>query len=92
MNYYHKTIMIINLSYKDKIIQSKDVHYPDNIDAFAEGALTWMINAFKTNFNIDISKYSLQQLKQKPNSITIEINHEDLKQWRDRRLNDLGIV
>ena len=87
MNYYHKTIMIINLSYKDKIIQSKDVHYPDNIDA-----LTWMINAFKTNFNIDISKYSLQQLKQKPNSITIEINHEDLKQWRDRRLNYLGIV
>jgi hypothetical protein len=78
--------MIINLSYKDKIIQSKDVHYPDNIDA-----LTWMINAFKTNFNIDISKYSLQQLKQKPNSITIEINHEDLKQWRDRRLKDLGI-
>jgi hypothetical protein len=49
MNYYHKTIMIINLSYKNKIIQSKDVHYPDNIDA-----LTWMINAFKHNFNIDI--------------------------------------
>ena len=76
--------MIINLSYKDKIIQSKDVHYPDNIDA-----LTWMINAFKTNFNIDISKYSLQQLKQKPNSITIEINHEDIKEWRDRRLTHL---
>ena len=78
--------MIINLSYKDKIIQSKDVHYSDNKDA-----LTWMIDAFKTNFNIDISKYSLQQLKQRPNSITIEINHEDLKQWRDRRLNYLGI-
>lgn len=76
--------MIINLSYKDKIIQSKDVHRPDNVDA-----LTWIINAFKTNFNIDISKYSINKLKQKPNSITVEINHEDIKQWRDRRLNDL---
>ena len=76
--------MIINLSYKDKIIQSKDVHRPDNVDA-----LTWIINAFKTYFNIDISKYSLNKLKQNPNSITVEINHEDIKQWRDRRLNDL---
>ena len=76
--------MIINLSYKDKIIQSKDVHRPDNVDA-----LTWIINAFKTNFNIDISKYSINKLKQKPNSITVEINHEDIKQWRDSRLNDL---
>ena len=25
--------MLINLSYKNKIIQSKDVHYPDNVDA-----------------------------------------------------------
>jgi hypothetical protein len=76
--------MIINLSYKKKIIQSKDVHYPDNVNA-----LNWMIDAFKTNFNIDISKYSLQQLKQKPNSITIEINHDDIKEWRDRRLTHL---
>ena len=29
MNYLHKTIMIINLSYKNKIIQSKDVHDPN---------------------------------------------------------------
>ena len=84
MDYYHKTIMIINLSYKKKIIQSKDVHYPDNVNS-----LNWMIDAFKSNFHIDISKYSLQQLKQKPNSITIEINHEDIKQWRDRRLTNL---
>ena len=76
--------MIINLSYKDKIIQSKDVHRPDNVDA-----LTWMIDAFKTNFHIDISKYSLNKLKQKPNSITIELESEDIKVWRDRRLNDL---
>jgi hypothetical protein len=76
--------MIINLSYKNKIIQSKDVHYPDNVNS-----LNWMIDAFKSNFNIDISKYSLQQLKQRPNSITIEINHEDIKQWRDRRLTNL---
>jgi hypothetical protein len=86
--------MIINLSYKKKIIQSKDVHYPDNIDAFAEGALTWMIKAFKTNFNIDISKYSLNKLKQSKNSsgtssITIEIEDEDIKEWRDRRLTNL---
>ena len=84
MDYYHKTIMIINLSYKKKIIQSKHVHYPDNVNS-----LNWMIDAFKHNFNIDISKYSLQQLKQRPNSITIEINHEDIKQWRDRRLTHL---
>lgn len=76
--------MLINLSYKDKIIQSKDVHRPDNVDA-----LTWMIDAFKTNFHIDISKYSLNKLKQKPNSITIELESEDIKVWRDRRLNDL---
>ena len=76
--------MIINLSYKKKIIQSKDVHRPDNVDA-----LTWIINAFKTYFNIDISKYSINKLKQRPNSITIEINHEDIKQWRDRRLTHL---
>jgi hypothetical protein len=79
--------MIINLSYKKKIIQSKDVYYPDNVNA-----LNWMINAFKTNFNIDISKYSLNKLKQSKNSITIEIEDEDIKEWRDRRLKDLGIV
>lgn len=84
MDYYHKTIMIINLSYKKKIIQSKDVHYPDNVDA-----LTWMIDTFKTNFNIDISKYSLQQLKQSKNSITIEIEDKDITEWRDKRLTNL---
>jgi hypothetical protein len=81
--------MIINLSYKKKIIQSKDVHYPDNVNA-----LNWMIDAFKHNFNIDISKYSLNKLKQSKNSsgtssITIEIEDEDLKQWRDKRLTEL---
>ena len=76
--------MLINLSYKDKIIQSKDVHRPDNVDA-----LTWMIDAFKTNFHIDISKYSLNKLKQKPNSITIEIEDEDIKVWRDWRLTEI---
>lgn len=76
--------MIINLSYKNKIIQSKDVHYPDNIDA-----LTWMIDAFKTNFDIDISKYSLNKLKQSKNSITIEIEDEDIKEWRDWRLTEI---
>ena len=76
--------MLINLSYKKKIIQSKDVHRPDNVDA-----LTWMIDAFKTNFHIDISKYSLNKLKQKPNSITIEIEDEDIKVWRDWRLTEI---
>ena len=76
--------MLINLSYKNKIIQSKDVHYPDNIDA-----LTWMIDSFKTNFNIDISKYSLNKLKQSKNSITIEIEDEDIKVWRDWRLTEI---
>ena len=76
--------MIINLSYKKKIIQSKDVHYPDNVDA-----LTWMIDAFKTNFDIDISKYSLHSLKQRPNSITIELESEDIKVWRDWRLTEI---
>ena len=76
--------MLINLSYKDKIIQSKDVHRPYNVDA-----LTWMIDAFKTNFHIDISKYSLNKLKQKPNSITIEIEDEDIKVWRDWRLTEI---
>ena len=76
--------MIINLSYNKKIIQSKDLHYPDNVNS-----LNWMIDAFKNNFNIDISNYSLHSLKQKPNSITVEINHEDLQKWRERRLTDL---
>lgn len=76
--------MLINLSYKDKIIQSKDAYYPDNVDA-----LTWMIDAFKTNFHIDISKYSLNKLKQSKNSITIEIEDEDIKEWRELRLTNL---
>ena len=76
--------MIINLSYNKKIIQSKDLHRPDNVNS-----LNWMIDAFKNNFNINISNYSLHSLKQKPNSITVEINHEDLQKWRERRLTDL---
>lgn len=78
--------MLINISHNNKVLISKEVIFPDNKDA-----LTWMIEAFKEHFNLDISKYSLNKLKQRPNSITIELEKEDLQIWRDWRLNQLGI-
>jgi hypothetical protein len=78
--------MIIGISYDNKILVSKEVTYPDNGDA-----LTWMIKIFREEFNLDISNCSLTQLKQRKNSIIIELNRKDLENWRNNRLNDLGI-
>ena len=78
--------MILNISYDNKILLSKEVIFPDNTDA-----LTWMIKTFKEQFGLNISNYSLQQLKQRKNFITIELNRKDLENWRNNRLNDLGI-
>ena len=78
--------MIINISHNNKVLISKEVIFPDNKDA-----LTWMIEAFQEHFNLDISKYSLSKLKQRTNSITIELEKVDLQIWRDWRLNQLGI-
>jgi hypothetical protein len=78
--------MIIGISYDNKILVSKEVTYPDNGDA-----LTWMIKIFRQEFNLDISNYSLKQLKREKNSIIIELNRKDLENWRNNRLNDLGI-
>ena len=78
--------MLINISHNNKVLLSKEVIFPDNKDA-----LTWMIEVFNEHFNLDISKYPLSKLKQSPNSITIELEKEDLQIWRDWRLNQLGI-
>ena len=79
--------MIINISHNNKVLISKDVITIDkDMNQF-----TWSIKTFKEHFNLDISKYSLQQLKMKKESITIELNTKDLKNWRNLRLNDLGI-
>ena len=78
--------MIIGISYDNKILVSKEVTYPDNVDA-----LTWMIKIFREEFNLDISNYSLSQLRQRKNSIIIELNRKDLENWRNNRLKDLGI-
>jgi hypothetical protein len=78
--------MIIGISYDNKILFSKEVTYPDNVDA-----LTWVIKIFREQFNLDISNYSLRQLRQRKNSIIIELNRKDLENWRNNRLKDLGI-
>ena len=78
--------MTIGILYDNKILVSKEVTYPDNVDA-----LTWMIKIFREEFNLDISNYSLKQLKREKNSIIIELNRKDLENWRNNRLNDLGI-
>ena len=75
----------ISISYKNNILQSKEVEGP-----FGD-SLTWMIKTFREEFGIDISNYSLSQLKQSKDLIIIELNQNDLKNWRNNRLNDLGI-
>ena len=93
--------MIIILSYNNKILLSKEVIYSlnkhdlysENVeDHFGGNSLNWLIKTFKENFNIDINNYSLHQIKQSKNSITIEMSHNDLQKWRNERLKDLGIV
>lgn len=75
----------ISISYKKNILQSKEVEGP-----FGD-SLTWMIKTFREEFGIDISNYSLSQLKQSKGLIIIELRQDDLKNWRNNRLNDLGI-
>ena len=75
----------ISISYKKNILLSKEVEGP-----FGD-SLTWMIKTFREEFGIDISNYSLSQLKQSKGLIIIELRQDDLKNWRNNRLNDLGI-
>lgn len=75
----------ISISYKNNILLSKEVEGP-----FGD-SLTWMIKTFREEFGLDISNYSLTQLKQRKGLIIIELNQNDLKNWRNNRLNDLGI-
>jgi hypothetical protein len=78
-------VINISISYKKNILQSKEVEGP-----FGD-SLTWMIKTFREEFGIDISNYSLSQLKQSKGLIIIELRQDDLKNWRNNRLNDLGI-
>ena len=84
-----KKKMLINLSYNKIIIQSKDVHYPDNVNL-----LNWMIEAYKIHFDLNISKYGHYKVKKSTNysgtsSITIELEKEDIQIWRESRLTEI---
>lgn len=78
-------MITISISYKNNILLSKEVEGP-----FGD-SLTWMVKTFREEFGLDISNYSLTQLKQRRGLIIIELNQNDLKNWRNNRLNDLGI-
>ena len=78
-------MITISISYKNNILLSKEVEGP-----FGD-SLTWMVKTFREEFGLDISNCSLTQLKQRKGLIIIELNQNDLKNWRNKRLNDLGI-
>lgn len=84
--------MVINLAYNERVIESREVDIFN--DVMYKGNEVWysiLTKTYKENFGIDISTYPIYRLRQDEFSIVLDLYDYDFIEWRNRRLNKIGL-
>ncbi len=81
-------MLTLIINHNNKLLLKKELNQQDV--QFINGQGThWIMNCFKTHFNLDISNYRIDELQIEQSKIMINIKPEDLEKLRDNKLNSL---
>ena len=80
--------MIINLSYNNVIVASKEVEF----DLKDKSISNWTVHAYKEHFKLDINNYPINNFIITGKDLTIKLLEKDyIETIREYKLNQLGI-
>ena len=80
--------MIINLSYNNVIVASKEVEF----DLKDKSLSDWTVNSYKEYFKLDINNYPINNFIITGKDLTIKLLEKDyIETIREYKLNQLGI-
>ena len=61
----------------------------EKINRDEKSFLNWMIDIYKSEFGLNISNFSLSETTIDGSGVTVILNDEKLKYWRDLRINQI---
>lgn len=76
----------LRISHSGVILAQKVV---EKINRDEQSFLNWMIDIYKSEFGLNISNFSLSETTIDGSGVTVILNDEKLKYWRDSRINQI---
>ena len=76
----------LRISHGGVILAQKVV---EKINRDEHSFLNWMIDIYKSEFGLNISNFSLSETTIDGSGVTVILNDEKLKYWRDLRINQI---
>jgi hypothetical protein len=76
----------LRISHSGVILAQKVV---EKINRDEQSFLNWMIDIYKSEFGLNISNFSLSETTIDGSGVTVILNDEKLKYWRDLRINQI---
>lgn len=76
----------LRISHGDVILAQKVV---EKINRDEQSFLNWMIDIYQSEFGLNISNFSLSETTIDGSGVTVILNDEKLKYWRDLRINQI---
>ena len=76
----------LRISHGDVILVQKVV---EKINRDEQSFLNWMIDIYQSEFGLNISNFSLSETTIDGSGVTVILNDEKLKYWRDLRINQI---
>jgi hypothetical protein len=76
----------LRISHGGVILAQKVV---EKINRDEQSFLNWMIDIYKSEFGLNISNFSLSETTIDGSGVTVILNDEKLKYWRDLRINQI---
>ena len=76
----------LKVSHNGVVLAEKVV---EKINRDDQSFLNWMIDIYQSEFEINISRYSLSDTIIEGSSVTLKLNDKRLRYWRDSRINQI---
>lgn len=76
----------LRISHSGVILAQKVV---EKINRDEQSFLNWMIDIYQSEFGLNISNFSLSETTIDGSGVTVILNDEKLKYWRDLRINQI---
>lgn len=76
----------LRISHGDVVLAQKVV---EKINRDEQSFLNWMIDIYQSEFGLNISNFSLSETTIDGSGVTVILNDEKLKYWRDLRINQI---
>ncbi len=76
----------LRISHGGVILAQKVV---EKINRDEHSFLNWMIDIYQSEFGLNISNFSLSETTIDGSGVTVILNDEKLKYWRDLRINQI---